>query len=60
MTDIAIIDMTIIDIKQALRHAITLLAPTSPSAQLDAELLLAFALGTSSTFLYIHLPLVLI
>ena len=53
MTDIAIIDMTIIDIKQALRHAITLLA-TSPSAQLDAELLLAFALGTSSTFLYTY------
>ena len=42
------------DIKQALNHAQTLLAPTSPSAQIDAEVLLAYALGTSRTFLYTH------
>ena len=43
-----------IDIKQALQQALSLLAPTSPSAQLDAEILLAYALGTSRTFLYTH------
>ena len=43
-----------IDIKQALSHAINLLAPTTTSAQLDAEVLLAHTLGTSRTFLYTH------
>lgn len=42
------------DIKQALRYALTWLAPTSPSAQIDAEVLLAYTLGSSRTFLYTH------
>ena len=42
------------DIKQALHQALTLLAPTSPSAQIDAEVLLAHTLKTSRTFLYTH------
>ena len=42
------------DIKKALKDAITLLSLSSPSAQLDAEVLLAFVLNTSRTFLYTH------
>ncbi len=42
------------DIKQAIQHALTLLDPTSLSAQIDAEVLLAYTLGTSRTFLYTH------
>ncbi len=42
------------DIKHALKQAITLLNNSSPSAQLDAEILLAYALNTSRTFLYTH------
>ena len=43
-----------VDIKHALNHAITLLESTSPSAQIDAEVLLTYALDTSRTFLYTH------
>lgn len=43
-----------IDIKQALSHAMAVLSPNSPSARLDAEILLAHALGTSRAFLYTH------
>lgn len=43
-----------IDIKHALNQAIALLNETSPSAQLDAEILLAYTLNTSRTFLYTH------
>ena len=43
-----------IDIKQALCQAINLLTPTSPSAQIDAEVLLAYTLNTSRTFIYAH------
>lgn len=42
------------DIRQALNKAITSLSQTSPSAQLDAEVLLAYALNTNRTFLYTH------
>jgi release factor glutamine methyltransferase len=42
------------DIKQALQQALTLLATASPSAQIDAEVLLAHTLQTSRTFLYTH------
>jgi release factor glutamine methyltransferase len=42
------------NIKQALRQAVTLLTSTSPSAQIDAEVLLAHTLNTSRTFLYTH------
>jgi len=43
-----------IDIKQALTQAADLLHPTSTSAQLDAEVLLAYTLGKSRTFLYTY------
>ncbi len=43
-----------IDIKQALKKAIMLLSSTSPSAQIDAEILLSYVLGTSRTYLYTH------
>lgn len=43
-----------IDIKRALTQAIALLSETSPSAQLDAEILLAYAINASRTFLYTH------
>lgn len=43
-----------IDIKHALVHAVALLSPTSPSAKLDAEILLAYTLGRSRTYLYTH------
>lgn len=42
------------NIKQALSQAVTLLTSTSPSAQIDAEVLLAHTLNTSRTFLYTH------
>ena len=42
------------DIKQALKRAQTWLAPTTSSAQIDAEVLLAFTLGSSRTYLYTH------
>jgi release factor glutamine methyltransferase len=42
------------DIKHALKQAITFLNNTSPSAQLDAEILLAYVLNASRTFLYTH------
>ena len=42
------------DIKLALKNAITFLRQTSPSEQLDAEVLLAYVLNTSRTFLYTH------
>ena len=42
------------DIKAALNQAINLLKPTSPSARLDAEVLLAYALNCSHTFLFTH------
>lgn len=42
------------DIKQALSNAIALLNQTSPSAQVDAEVLLAYTLGSSRAFLYTH------
>lgn len=42
------------DIKHALQQALSLLARTSPSAQLDAEILLASTLSTSRAFLYTH------
>lgn len=51
MTDIK---QALIDIKQALHDAHALLAPTSPSAQIDAEVLLAYVLGSSRTFLYTY------
>lgn len=43
-----------IDIKQALQQALAQLSATSPSAQLDAELLLAHTLNRSRTYLYTH------
>lgn len=43
-----------IDIKQALSEAIDLLSLTSPSAQIDAEILLTHTLGQSRAFLYTH------
>lgn len=43
-----------IDIKHTLNRAIALLNGNSPSAQLDAEILLAYALNTTRTFLYTH------
>ncbi len=43
-----------INIQCVLKNAINLLEATSPSAQLDAEVLLAHALNTSRTFLYTH------
>ena len=43
-----------IDIKRALNQAIDRLRPTSTSAQIDAEVLLAYTLSTSRTFLYTH------
>ncbi len=43
-----------IDIKHALTQAIALLAPASPSAQIDAEILLTHTLGVSRSFLYTH------
>ncbi len=43
-----------IDIKKALNQAITLLMPRSPSAQIDAEVLLAHTLKTTRTYLYTH------
>ena len=42
------------DIKQSLSHAITLLAPLSPSASIDAEILLAYTLDSTRTFLYTY------
>lgn len=42
------------DIKTALGHAIKLLQQTSPSARLDAEVLLAYILKSSRTFLFSH------
>lgn len=42
-----------IDIQHALQHAIRLLTH-EPSARMDAEILLAFVLGTSRTFLHAH------
>lgn len=42
------------DIKQALRHAIHLLASTSPSPRIDAEALLVHTLNVSRTYLYTH------
>ena len=42
------------DIKQALLEALARLAPTSPSAQLDAEVLLAYTMDSTRTFLYTH------
>lgn len=42
------------NIKQALSQAITLLSGTSPTAQIDAEILLAHILDTSRTSLYTH------
>ena len=42
------------DIKRALRHAIDRLKPSSTSADIDAEILLAFTLATSRAFLYTH------
>jgi release factor glutamine methyltransferase len=43
-----------INIQQALSQAIPLLAPTSSSAQIDAEILLTHVLQTSRAFLYAH------
>lgn len=43
-----------IDVKHALEQALTLLEATSPSARLDAEILLAFALAKSRAFLHAH------
>lgn len=43
-----------IDIKQALKEAIQLLSETSPSATIDAEVLLAHTLGKTRAFLYAH------
>lgn len=42
------------DIKQTLDHAIIRLTPTSSSARLDAELLLAKTLSVSRTYFYAH------
>ncbi len=41
-------------IKQVLQQAISLLTETSPSARLDAELLMCFTLHRSRTYLYAH------
>lgn len=43
-----------IDIKQALMDAVNQLTKSSPSARLDAELLLGHALHQSRTYLYTH------
>ena len=43
-----------IDIKHSLDHATRLLAATSSSARLDAELLLSYALNQSRAFFYAH------
>lgn len=43
-----------IDIKKALEEATLSLTPSSPSARLDAELLLAYILNVSRVFLYAH------
>ena len=42
------------DIYCALQDARALLAPTSPSAAIDADILLAHTLGVTRTFLYTH------
>ena len=42
------------DIKSALKHATLALTPISPSARLDAELLLSTILHQSRTFFYTH------
>lgn len=41
-------------LKQTLQQAIALLTKTSPSARLDAELLMCFTLNKSRTYLYAH------
>jgi len=43
-----------IDIKSALRDASTRLAKSSPTAQIDAELLLSYVLQKNRVFLYAH------